>query len=413
MVVTIVTAVITFSNLVFGHNPVQGAGIGAGFFLTGFTYAAIVYLQSERALRPLFTRALTTSSVPQRRAIGILPRLILAWTLGSALPLLFIIAIPLRANKGHPFPTTVPMLFMAIGGLVLGGITTLLVARSVAEPVEAVRVGMEQVRDGNLDAELAVTTPGDLGEWLAGFNEMVSGLRERRTLEDLFGRHVGTDVARQAVRSGLELGGEVRTVTALFVDIIGSTQFAESHPPRTVVARVNDLFQVVFDVVSSSGGWINKFEGDGCLCVFGAPSDLADHPARGLHAARVLGLRLATLEMEVGIGVSCGEVVAGNVGSVQRFEYTVIGRPINEAARLTEAAKEIPGHVLASMRALQAAGPEAEQWEPAGALTLRGLSQPLPVAVPKAGDGTRSDGAASGHLASISDPTPNDGPREL
>ena len=383
IVVTITTATITLLNLVFGHNPKVGVGIGAGYFLTGFTFAAIVYLQSERALRTLFTRALTTSVVPRRRSIGILPRLILAWTLGSALPLLFILAIPLRSTSGHSFSIVVPMLFVSIAGLVLGAITTLLVARSVAEPIAAVRAGMEKVRDGNLDTEVAVTTPGDLGELLAGFNEMVSGLRQRRTLEDLFGRHVGAEVARQAVQSGLELGGEVRTVTALFVDIIGSTQFAETHPPRTVVARVNDLFQVVFDVVSSSGGWINKFEGDGCLCVFGAPSELADHPARGLRAARALGLRLATLEMDVGIGVSCGEVVAGNVGSVERFEYTVIGRPINEAARLTEAAKEIPGHVLASIRALKAAGPEAEHWEPAGALTLRGLSQPLPVAVPK------------------------------
>lgn len=384
-IVVVLTAVITIVAIATGTSAVESEGIGTGLFLTGFTFALIVYLQTERSLRPLFAIALKDAAVPDRRLVGVRPRLLVAWLLGSAGPLLFILAIPLRAKKGNLLPIVVPMIYMAAAGLVLGGMITLLAARSVAEPIIGVRRGLQRVEAGDLDTELEVTNPGDLGQLQAGFNAMVSGLRERRTLEDLFGRHVGEEVARQAVQSEVELGGEMRNVTALFVDIIGSTTFAESHPPRVVVTRVNELFQVVFDVISGAGGWINKFEGDGCLCVFGAPSPQADHAARGLRAARTLEPRLSALGLDVGIGVSCGEVVAGNVGSIERFEYTVIGRPINEAARLTDAAKLDAGHVLAALHAVTASGDEAVHWEQAADLELRGLTLPVAVARPKTG----------------------------
>jgi adenylate cyclase len=386
---TILSVVIVFTivagavSLVAG-NPVRSSlGIDADLLLTGFTYALIVYLQTERALRPLYAMALTDSAVPDRRFVGVRPRLYITWLLGSVTPLVFIIAIPLRSTTGNQLPVLVPAIYMAILGIVLGLMTTLLAGKSVSEPIAQVRVGMLQVGAGDLESSVEVTNPGDLGQLQAGFNAMVTGLRQRREIEDLFGRHVGTEVARQALTAGIELGGEARTVTAFFVDIVGSTGFAESNPPAVVVARVNQMFQAVFEVVSHAGGWINKFEGDGCLCVFGAPSQLSDHSGAGLHAARLLGARLDALDISVGIGVACGEVVAGNVGSVERFEYTVIGRPINEAARLTEAAKLDPTHVLATLQTVERANEEeAAHWNARDALELRGVVDPVPVARP-------------------------------
>jgi adenylate cyclase len=380
--VTVGTTVVSVAAI--GTPAVVALGIGLGQFVTGFTYALIVYLQTERALRPLFALGLGGAGVPERRFVGVRARLYVTWLLGSAGPMVFILAIPLRASKGDQLPVLVPMLYMASAGLLLGVMTTLLTGRSVAEPVTQVRRGLQRVEAGNLDTELEVTNPGDLGQLQAGFNAMVHGLRDRRELEDLFGRHVGAEVARQALAAGVELGGEVRDVTALFVDIVGSTAFAETHAPRVVVARVNELFEVVFEVVNGAGGWINKFEGDGCLCVFGAPSALDEHRGHGLAAARALGRRLLELGMDVGVGVSSGEVVAGNVGSVERFEYTVIGRPINEAARLTDAAKRHPARVLATLDTVRRAGDaEAAHWEPDADLALRGITVPVPVAHPK------------------------------
>src|SRR3712207_4884738 len=101
----------------------------------------------------------------------------------------------------------------------------------------------------------------------AGFNEMMRGLRERGELRDLFGRHVGADVARRAIEKGVNLGGESRDIAVLFVDIIGSTSLAEERPPEEVVATLNRFFEVVIDVVHEYDGWINKFEGDAALAV--------------------------------------------------------------------------------------------------------------------------------------------------
>ena len=134
--------------------------------------------------------------------------------------------------------------------------------------------------------------------------------------------------------------------------------------------------------VSAEGGWVNKFEGDGALCVFGPPGDGSDHAARALRAARRLRLELEGLDVETGIGVSTGTVVAGNVGAEERYEYTVIGDPVNEAARLTEEAKRHPAGVLASAASVEAARGEAANWEPAGELRLRGRRAPTRAFAP-------------------------------
>ena len=135
--------------------------------------------------------------------------------------------------------------------------------------------------------------------------------------------------------------------------------------------------------MTSEGGWVNKFEGDGAMCIFGVPAAQPDHAARALRAARLLQQRLATAGVRAAIGVSSGAVVAGNVGAEERYEYTVVGDPVNEAARLTEAAKAVPERVLASGPTVQAAGEEGSCWRSVGALTLRGRSEPTKAYVPR------------------------------
>src|SRR5205085_7686067 len=107
---------------------------------------------------------------------------------------------------------------------------------------------------------------------------------------------------------------------------------------------------VVVDVVTLHGGWVNKFEGDAALCVFGAPSEHPDAASAALLASRELRRRLdRELDgLDAAIGLSAGQVVAGNIGAARRYEYTVIVDPVNEAARLTELAKSKPCRLLAS-----------------------------------------------------------------
>jgi adenylate cyclase len=170
------------------------------------------------------------------------------------------------------------------------------------------------------------------------------------------------------------------------VDLEGSTALAETRDPAEVVGILNAFFAIVVEVVAQHNGWVNKFEGDAALCVFGAPLPDPCAPAQALAAARELRARIADelSEMSAGIGVSAGRVVAGNVGAARRFEYTVIGDPVNEAARLTELAKARPERVLASQEALARAGAEeAAHWQLCGEVKLRGRSRPSAVAVPR------------------------------
>ncbi|HWW54711.1 MAG TPA: adenylate/guanylate cyclase domain-containing protein, partial [Acidimicrobiales bacterium] len=214
-----------------------------------------------------------------------------------------------------------------------------------------------------------------------GFNQMVEGLRERQRLADLFGRHVGPEVARHALERGAELVGEQRVLTALFVDLIGSTTLAEERPAAEVVAVLNALFDAVVEAVVAEGGWVNKFEGDGAVCVFGALVDQPDHAARALRAARSLHAAITERAqsddaLDAAVGVSTGAAVAGNIGAVERFEYTVIGDAVNEASRLSEVAKNHRGRVLASEAAVEAAAGQAGEWVFDAEVTLRGRRRP-------------------------------------
>jgi adenylate cyclase len=197
---------------------------------------------------------------------------------------------------------------------------------------------------------------------------------------------VGVDVARAALDQGPQLGGEERSVTALFVDLDDFTGFSETHEPAEVVEELNAFFSVVVQVVMAEGGFVNKFEGDAALCIFGAPVTQPDHAARALRVAAALPAAVAELPGRpgVGIGASTGTVVAGNVGTPERFEYTVIGDAVNVAARLTELAKQRGCPVLADEDTVIAAGEAGGHWRRVGSTQLRGRSRPTGLFEPAA-----------------------------
>lgn len=388
-------------NAAFGHAPVAVARTFVGVVFGGFTTSLLSYLLVERTLRPVFALALAGDPPERRRFLGVRPRLMLSWALGSAVPLAGIaLAVVGPSHVGNPAG---PAAFLAIVGVLGGWVSMYVAARSVSDPLEEVRRAIGRVEEGHLDVEVTVDDGGEVGLLQAGVNRMVAGLRERQHLRDLFGRHVGDEVARQALGrgAGLGLGGEQREASALFIDLIGSTALAASRPATEVVETLNALFDAVVRCVGAEGGWVNKFEGDGALCVFGAPADQPDHAARALRAARSLRDELARLRtsmgrgaLDAGIGVSSGTVVAGNVGAEERYEYTVIGDPVNEAARLTELAKDHPARVLAGEQAVRAARStgEDERWALVGEVELRGRGAPTRVYTPA--DAVPPDAAA-------------------
>jgi adenylate cyclase len=314
---------------------------------------------------------------------------VLTWVLSTGVPLLAIVLAVvaskfaiLQASAEQLFT---PILLLALAALGIGLAGTVLAAMSIADPLRQLRWALGEVQRGNYNAHMQIYDASELGLLQAGFNDMVRDLAERQRLRDLFGRYVGEDVARRALERGTELGGQERDVAVLFVDLVGSTQLASTRPPGEVVNLLNEFFRVVVDAVARHGGFVNKFQGDAALAIFGAPIEHPNASGAALAAARELHDELLPVigDAEFGIGVSAGRAIAGHIGAQARFEYTVIGDPVNEAARLTELAKLERGHVLASAHAVSdAVDSEALCWDVGEIVELRGRNKPTQLARP-------------------------------
>jgi adenylate cyclase len=297
-----------------------------------------------------------------------------------------VVLVMLRANgwiiqPGAPIET--PVLVLALVAVVLGLRAMILVSSSISDPVHEVVDAMAEVERGRLGNVIDVYERSELGQLQSGFNRMVTGLQERDRLRDLFGRHVGEEVVRRAVEDHESVAEDEREVAILFIDLVGSTQLAARREPHEVAAVLNDFFRIVVAEVDKRDGLINKFQGDAALAVFGAPLRIDNPASAALATARALGEELQRLLVDFGIGVSAGPVFAGNIGAENRYEYTVVGDAVNEAARLADRAKDFDRRVLCSKAAIERAD-EAERrcWALQGSEMLRGRSQLTQISSP-------------------------------
>ncbi len=361
--------------------------IGTATFLTGMVVVLLTYLQAERLVRPVAAEALARRFEDSTLEPPIKQRLRMTWTMTTAVPVLGILLLLLGQAAGYFTPDAADIIpavvALAVTALLTGFVGTTLSIMSVVDPILELQDAINRVRRGETDAEVDIYDGSEIGVLQAGFNEMMRGLKERQRVRDIFGRYVGTEVAKRALEERPTLGGEDRKVAVLFVDVIGSTSFAVNHSPEEVVEELNKFFEHVVEVVHRNRGIINKFQGDAALAVFGAPLPLSDATSHALTAARELRQELKGMELQAGIGVAAGHVVAGHIGGHDRFEYTVIGDAVNQAARLTDLAKDTPGRVLTSAATLRGAN-EAEQarWTVLKSVELRGRREMTQLARP-------------------------------
>ncbi|NKY43744.1 adenylate/guanylate cyclase domain-containing protein [Nocardia cerradoensis] len=358
----------------------------------GITFSAVVvcastYLIIEFALRPVTSRVLAARKSRPRSGIGVFGRSLLMWLVGSGLPVagLMVLAV-LALCTDYVSTARLAVCVLSLGGatLLIGSLLMTQTLAATVAPINGVRRAMREVENGDLDLELAVYDGTELGELQSGFNNMVGGLREREEIRDLFGRHVGREVADAALAGKAVLGGVEVEAAALFIDIVGSTTMAASLPAPEMVAILNRFFGVVVDEVERHGGLLNKFEGDAALAVFGTPAPLPDAAGAALACGRAIRTRLDTdaADFVAAIGIAEGRVVAGNVGARQRYEFTVIGDAVNEAARLCELAKQDSLLLTSDKTVVAAATTEAEHWQLGESVTLRGRLTPTRLARP-------------------------------
>ncbi|AKS33225.1 adenylate/guanylate cyclase domain-containing protein [Mycolicibacterium goodii] len=364
--------------------------MGSAILFGGVAAACMGFLVTQRMLRPIIATSITASAAAHVTMPGVLGRLITIWVLFSGLPTVGIAVIVSARAAGwfvqKEAPVEAAVLVVAVISLLFGLRSMVLVARSISDPVREVVLAMKAVERGWSGVSVKVYEPSEIGRLQDGFNQMVAGLAERNRLRELFGRYVGVDVAKLALQQTGTISGDEREVAVLFVDLVGSTALTASRPPQDVARLLNGFFRIVVDAVESRQGLINKFEGDAVLAVFGAPLRLDDPAGAALQTARALLPRLRELpDVGFGVGVTFGPVFAGNLGAENRYEYTVIGDPVNEAARLADHAKDLESSVLCSATALSSAGDrEAAHWEVRGSTVLRGRTTLTVFAEPRA-----------------------------
>jgi adenylate cyclase len=212
-----------------GGSAAAGALMAVTVAVGGLSASALTYLAVEWMMRPVIALALADDPRERPRSTGIATRIYLAWEFGTAAAVCgaVVVAIAYLAGGGmSPRRMAATVIFLGALALAVGLVTLLVAIRSVSHPVRGLRDAMARVEAGDNDVQVPVDDGGEVGLLQAGFNRMVAGLRERDRIRDLFGRHVGEEVARSALSRGLELGGELRDVAVLFVDVIGSTPFA-------------------------------------------------------------------------------------------------------------------------------------------------------------------------------------------
>lgn len=364
--------------------------IAASVLFAGIATASSSLLFTQRVTRPVVAAA-SRDFDGRITAPGVQARLILMWTLTTALPSLTIAVLVVCRANGWLIPQSasvdVPVVLLSLVSVFLGLRTLMLVSISISDPLREIIDAMADVEQGRIGTQVDVYEQSEIGRLQHGFNRMVAGLQERDRLRDLFGRHVGPDVASMAIGTGAVaddvLSGDVREVAVLFVDVTGSTALAMTRTPAEVADVFNDFFRIVVAAVDAHDGLINKFQGDAALAVFGAPIASETAAASALAAARTLGTALGRQELDYGIGVSAGPAFAGNIGAENRYEYTVIGDPVNEAARLADIAKALPARIACSGAAVERAADEVAHWHRHGEVTLRGRSEPTCVHVPR------------------------------
>lgn len=282
------------------------------------------------------------------------------------------------------------MLLVSLAALAVATLAALGVARGLSRPLRQLAAQTRRVGTGDYTARLDLPRADELGQLATAFNEMTAGLAERDRVRDLLDKNVSPEVAAQLLRDGASLGGEEREVTVLFADLRGFTPLSEKLPPRELIGLLNRYLDRMSAEIESHGGVIDKFIGDEIMALFGAPLAAPDAADRAIRTALAMEQALNELNREfeqegrpglaLGIGINTARVVAGNIGSHRRLNYSVIGDGVNVAARLQALTRtaDYATNILVSAATLTAAC-GAYTTRPLGQVALKGRREPVEI----------------------------------
>ena len=277
-------------------------------------------------------------------------------------------------------------LVAVFSAMIVGSIHSSSIVSPILKLIDAARA----VADGNLETRVPVNSgKGDeISQLSHVFNEMTKGLQERQRFRDTFVKFHSKEVADKILSGDVKLGGDKLDAVILFTDLRGFTSLSDSIRPDVIVEVLNEYMARMVKVIRKHGGIIDKFIGDSIMATWGVPFGSKDDAVNAVAACLEMREELKLLNasrrerwrdpLEMGMGLNLGAVVAGNIGSEERMEYTVIGDTVNLASRLEALSKELKVDLVVSESIRNAAGARFE-FQTGPKLKIRGKAEELRV----------------------------------
>jgi len=358
-----------------------------GFFVFAFSFFTVEYL-NRIFLIPCFFPQGGLGKYSNTGRFSIVAKHILVWATASLFPvLLLLFGIMNRSNLEifdlvHVIEKD-SLFQLGIVLLILSFIITYVLARSIHIPLRKMEAATYKIKDQKFETRVIIHSSDELGVLGDAINEMAIGLEEKERIKDTFGRIVDPRIRDYLLTNDQMLGGKTVEATILFSDLRDFTKLSENRSPTEVLHILNRYFQEMSNAVERHGGFINKFIGDAILAIFGTPMPL-EHPVNtAIDTATTMAKNLSSLNKEflneglptlrMGIGIHVGQVLAGNIGSLSRMEYTVIGDTVNIASRVEGLCKGTGKDLLITEACFQKLDPEGQmRFQYLGEFELKG-----------------------------------------
>jgi adenylate cyclase len=250
------------------------------------------------------------------------------------------------------------ILFITLIALGIAIIFIYIFSATLTSPLKELTDAAKYIQEGHFDVEVPAHTRDEIGMLGESFTEMARGLSEREKMKDALGKFVNKEIADLVLKDAIKLGGERKDVAVFFSDIRAFTSLAENMLPEEVVEFLNRYMTTMVNCVNQTGGVVDKFIGDSIMAVWGAPITRGNDTENAVNCA--LLMRKALIEFNkdrgtkkrpkiyFGIGINSGPVLAGQIGSQERMEYTVIGDTVNLASRIESLNKPFATDILIS-----------------------------------------------------------------
>lgn len=389
----LITHIVTFFSTTWWYCPAEYLSGAVIFYLLWWVIECyLFYLFLEPTLFMYVSGIFAEPGYlrPSRSSLSIYGKLITMLMFLMLLPMAILAAyIHKEYILISTYQSTALSLIVTSAAFLIGNLQ--LLYKSVQEPINFLVEKMQKLASGDFDVQTSVLFDDEIGRLKTNFNMMVGQLKEREEIKDTFGKYVSIEIARHLIENRkVALGGENIVATILFSDIRNFTSMSERMSPEEVVSMLNRYFSYITEPIMQNHGVINKFIGDAVMAIFTPHLGSNNHVEDAIKASLGMRQRLAELNasgqlkfpIQFGVGLNTGALIAGNIGTEKRFEYTVIGDTVNVASRMESLSKDLSHDIILSHATAESIPTDFlnnVKIEKSDPIQIKGKSAPVPV----------------------------------